>query len=220
MANGRYLSEDAPKNQKTLITNIGYLNHLEELKLGSLVYLHEIPSYLPRSIKKLEITGWGLHHWKGDKVVLKSVSNLKLYPNLKELKLYTIHLEKFAGNFDKLSLDNLVFTTVPDLTDISGAFTFKRVSNLGISGCVNLKTISGSSCTSLETIEIADSPKIEDIDFLFTCTGIKNLVFANADALRPPNRFKMNNVPNISIYSDSQKIHWYKKDNKWIIPED
>eukprot|EP01136_Pigoraptor_vietnamica_P018776 Opistho-1_new@65572 len=220
MANGRYRNENVPKKQETKITNIGYLNHLEELVLGSLTHIHEIPSYLPRSIKKLEITGWGLHHWKGDKVVLNSVSNLKLYPNLKELKLYTIHLEKFTGNFGKLSLDNLVFSNVSHLTNISGAFTFKRVSNIGISGCIDLKTISGSSCTSLETLEIADSPNIEDIDFLFTCTGIKNLIFRNAEAFRPPNRFKTANIPNIAIHSDNQKIYWYKKDSKWIKPEE
>jgi hypothetical protein len=216
MSNGRYFNEATPKNYKTAITNIGYLNHLEDLTLGSLVYLNEIPSYLPKSMQRLEITGWALHHGKGDKVSLKSVANLKLYPNLKELKLYDIYLEKFTGSFGKVSLDALTFWHIPNLTDISGAFMFKSVNQMAIDDCMGLKTISGTRCTNFKTIEIHGSPNIENIDFLFTCPKINTLNFTMANMLRLPNRAKMDNISNLSISNDNQKIELYKKDNEWI----
>lgn len=216
MSNGRYFNEDHPQNYKTGLANIRYLNHLEDLTLGSLVYLNEIPSYLPKGIQKLEITGWALHHWKGDKVTLNNVDNIKLYPKLKELKLYNIHLKRFTGSFGKVALDTLTFWLIPDLADVSGAFTFKSINHLRITNCRGLKTISGTACTPLQNVEIEESPNIENINFLFSCPKINNLIFTMANALHLPNRDKMNKIPNLAISNENQKIDLFRKDNQWI----
>jgi hypothetical protein len=216
MSNGRYFNEDNPNHYNTSINNITYLEELEDLTLGSLTYINEIPNFLPKNIKRLEITGWALHHYKGDKIVLRSVENIKLYKQLKEIKLYHIYLEKFIGDFKKISLDNLIFSLIPNLTDISGAFTFKNINSMAIADCVKLRKISGNFCTSFNSIEIKNCKNVENIDFLFTCRKIKNLVFRNAEKIIFPNTNKMNNIPNIAISNDSQKIELYKEDNKWI----
>jgi hypothetical protein len=216
MSNGRYFNEDNPNHYNTSINNITYLEELEDLTLGSLTYINEIPNFLPKNIKRLEITGWALHHYKGDKIVLRSVENIKLYKQLKEIKLYNIYLEKFIGDFKKISLDNLIFSLIPNLTDISGAFTFKNINSMAIADCVKLRKISGNFCTSFNSIEIKNCKNVENIDFLFTCRKIKNLVFRNAEKIILPNTNKMNNIPNIAISNDSQKIELYKEDNKWI----
>lgn len=217
MSNGRSVNEENPKNFKTDITNIRYLQHLEEIVLGSLVDMHTIPDFLPKTIKKLEITGWALHTWKGDKVEITSIENLKLYPELKEFKLYNINMNRFEGSFKNVSLDHLLLWLVSDLNDISGIFTFKNINNLQINNCPDLKTISGLVCnTHFENFEIQQSQNIENIDFLLTCNTINQLTITEANSLKLFNSQKMDKIKNVSIFDNNDKIRIYKKNNVWI----
>lgn len=217
MSNGRSVNEEHPKNFKTDITNIRYLQHLEEIVLGSLVDMHTIPDFLPKTIKKLEITGWALHPWKGDKVEITSIENLKLYPELKELKLYNINMKRFEGNFKSLSLDHLLLWLVADLNDISGIFTFKNINKLQINNCPDLKDISGLVCnTHFENFEVQQSLNIKNIDFLLTCNNINQLIITEANSLKLSSSQKMDRIKNISIFDNNDKIRIYKKNNVWI----
>jgi len=41
--------------------------------------------FFQKILNDLKLTGWALHHYKGDKIVLRSVENIKLYKQLKEI---------------------------------------------------------------------------------------------------------------------------------------
>lgn len=219
MSNGRYFNEENPKNYKTDIENIKYLLHLEELTLGSLTFMNEIPDFFPPTIKKLEINAWALHHWKGDKVEIKNLNNLKLYSNLRELIFYSIHLKDFNVNFENLSLDYLFFWQIPNLTDVSGVFSFNKINYLKIINCVNLKSISGKTCkNNIENIEIDECPNIENIDFLFTCQNLNSIkLYSQSNTIKLSKSINMNKIPNISIFNSNGKIRLYKKENIWEI---
>ncbi|MCU7617057.1 hypothetical protein NZ698_07595 [Chryseobacterium sp. PBS4-4] len=217
-SNGRTY-DNKIKNFKTDVRNIKNLRHLEEITLGSLTHIDEIPDYLPLTIKKIKIDAGSLHHEKDDKVIIKNMNNLKLYSELKELKLSYVHLEVFQGNFENISLDYLSLDNIPDLTDISGVFSFKSIRNLRISNCRSLKTISGSSCENkIGKIEIDDCPRIENVDFLFTCKSLNSIEMnSELNTLKLSGSTNMSKIPNISIFNSNDKIRLLKKDNIWEI---
>ena len=219
MSNGRVYNEENPKNYKTDIRNIQYLSNLEELTLGSLTYMNDIPDFFPRGIKKLEICAWALHHWKGEKVEIKNIDNLKLYSNLKELKFYNIYLKNLNGNFENISLDYLLLWYIPNLTDISGVFSFKSIKDLEIKDCQDLKSISGKTCISkIGKIEIEDCPNIKDVDFLFTCQNLNAIeIYSKSNSLEISKITNMSKIPNISIFNSNDKIKLYKKEHIWEI---
>lgn len=217
MSNGRFFDEKNPKNFNTDIQNIKYLVKLEELTLGSLTFMHEIPDFLPASLKKLEINAWALHHWEGDKVEINNIDNLKLYPNLKELKLYDIYLKEINSDLKNLSLDYLLLWQIHDLTDIAWVFSIGAIKELKISDCANLTSIAGTVCENkIGKIEIERCQRIENIDFLFTCQNLNRLeLYSQTNTLKISNSINMDNIPNIYISNSSRTIELYKKENVW-----
>lgn len=217
MSNGRFFDEKNPKNFNTDIRNIKYLLKLEELTLGSLTFMHEIPDFLPTSLKKLEINAWALHHWEGDKVEINNIDNLKLYTNLKELKLYDIYLKEMNSNLKNLSLNYLLLRHIHDLTDISWVFSIESIKELKVSNCINLKSIKGVTCENkIGKIEIEGCQSIENIDFLFTCQNLNWLeIYSQRDMLKISNSIHMDHIPNIYISNSSRTIELFRRDGVW-----
>jgi len=219
MSNGRFFNDKNPIHYPTAIRNIQYLTHLEELTLGSLTFLHEVPAYLPKSLQKLEITGWALHHWEGDRVEIRNLDNLRLYPKLKEVILYNIHLKEFKGNFNNVSLDFLRLWYIPNLKNISGIFDLKSVKEIKIQNCDSLVTVSGYNCNNtIGTLYISECARVANIDFLFNCTNLNEMiVFSSTNQIRLSKSVNLDRIPNISVNNSNNKLWLYKKNNEWQI---
>ena len=215
-----YWDRETDRKANLDLSNLQFLDKLEFIYLGGYSCFREIPDCLPRSITTLKFMGRG-YQTPNDKIELKNLDNLKLYPNLKEFHLYAVLLEKIEGNFKKLSLHILSLHSIFNLSDISGVFTFKSIGTVKISQCPYLEYVKSTdkNC-KIDLLDFNDVNRLQNIYFLFECKHIRKLEIREASrALFIPELKRMHNIPNILLYVSGPGYRLYKKENVWEVTE-
>ncbi len=215
-----YWGRETDRKANININNLQFLDKLEFIQLGGYSCFREIPNCLPRSITTLKFMGIGYPNPR-DKIELENLDNLGLYPNLKEVHLYAVLLEKIQGNFKDLSLDILSLHSIFNLSDISGVFSFKSIGTVKISQCPYLEYIkSANKNCKIDLLDFNDVNRLQNIYFLFECKNIRKLEIREASpALFIPELKRMNSIPNILIFISGPGYHLYKKENAWAVTE-
>lgn len=213
-----YVSDSTTKKPFDL-HNLRYLGRLEDLYLGSMLQLTEVPPDLPGALKKLEISGAGVHPWQGEKITLSSIKNIKKYPHLTFFTLYGVWLAKIDGDFKGMSLGRLDLNTIYGLEDVSGLFSFDSIAELSMRRCHDLKQISASACRlRTHKLLVEESGRLRDVNFLFGCEGISRLEIKDAPELIVPDTAMMEKIPDIILYgSGPRHFQLYKEKGSWKI---
>lgn len=199
------------------ISNLKHLTKLEEFTLSAYSCFDEVLDCLPSSIIKLSIMGKGYREGLPDDVILKSLRNLDLYPNLEEVEFFGLSIREIGGDFKGLFLKELKFHSIFELSDISDLFTYDSIGILKIQHCPTLKhaqpTDLDCAITSLEMEHI----NLQDVSFLFQCTGIRELRLTDGNhEMILPHPEKMKTIPNVLLHSNGG-YHLYKADETWSI---
>lgn len=212
----QYWDSQSERKSNLDISNLRFLDKLEYIQLGSYSCFQEIPDCFPKSITRIHFIGKGYHDAR-DKIELKNLDNLNLYPNLKDFSLHSVCLEKINGNFKKLSLTTLRLHSIFNLSDISGIFTFKSIDHLKISQCQYIEQIKSidRNCR-INFMDLENLSRLQNIYFLFRCKNIRQLEIREASpALFIPELKRMDRIPTILLYASGRGYHLYKKDGTW-----
>lgn len=213
-----YVNDRRKKAFNNYLKNIKHLTKLESVTLGNIKGINKIPDFLPPSISYLEINGWSQEHWNGEKIEINDMSNIKLYPNLRGLKLYYVHVNCGDQQFPDTDLDNLYLNYVSTKNNISWAFTFNSITKLWLSHCFDLTTIEPKEYSDMiASIEIDHLP-LQSIDFFLQLKNLNQLIIKQTPELKLTAIDAMENIPNISIFT-REKYHLYKNDSIWKLVE-
>jgi hypothetical protein len=199
------------------ISNLKHLTRLEEFRLMSYSCFDEVPDCLPKSVTKLSIMGKGYREGLPDDVVLKNISNLSLYPNLKEVEFFGLAIREIGGNFKGLSLKEFRCYSIFDLQNISDLFTYDSIGILQIQHCRTLKYAQPTETDCIINRLEMESVNLQDVSFLFQCTGIRELRLTEGlIEMIIPDPEKMKEIPKALLHSNGG-YHLYKENGLWSI---
>ncbi len=200
------------------LRNIKYLSKLESLTLANINGLDKIPDFLPPNLSYLELSGWAQKHWDNEKIEVNDLSNISLFPNLKNLKLYYVHINCQYQKFPNTDLENLYLNYAWTKNDISWVFSFKSIENLWMNYCFDLKTIEPNEYSDMiKSIEIENTP-LQSIDFFLELKNTNKLLIHHAPDLKIVDLNSLDNIPNISIFVPKM-YNLYKNDDIWKLKE-
>ncbi len=198
------------------ISNLKYLTKLEEFRLMSYSCFDEVPDCLPQSVTKLSIMGKGYREGFDD-VILKNIRNLNLYPNLEEVEFYGLSIGEIGGDFTGLSLKELKFYSIFELSDISDLFTYDSIGSMKIQHCPTLKYAHPKQSDCIINRLEMESVNLQDVSFLFQCTGIRELRLTEGSIdMIIPDPEKMKTIPNV-LLDRNGGYHLYKENGVWSI---
>jgi len=205
-----HVSTFRKKEAKDYLKAIQRLSKLERLTLANIHSLTEIPSYLPKSIQELKISGWASYDHR---IRIQSLKHLKKYTNLKSLSLDRIKLEPVQETFPEIFLESL-FLRISDLQDVSWMFSFGAIAYVKLDNCNALTTIhAGQNADVISQIDIRNLHKVASIDALFNLHNLQSLEVRNCRNLFLPAIDRMSNIPDIML--SGRRYHLYKKDGVW-----
>lgn len=218
----RHWNNNSKKITQTDFRNLKYLTALKELRLSQYSCLTTLPNYFPVSIERLCIMGKGYQEGFDD-MRLDNLSNLRNYPNLKEVELFSVILDEIGGNFQGLSLDKMQFTWIMGLSNISELFSYDSIGTLHLDYCPMVKTAKpvDNDC-KIDVLQMEKVP-LDDATFLFECTGIHRIrITEGAHGMRIPEREKMNAFHEVALNSNGSgpgSYRLYMKDGVWKVDE-
>ncbi len=212
----RHWDNDSKEIASLDISNLKHLPILEEFRLMNYSCFDEVPDCLPQSVIKMSVMGKGYPEGLDD-VILKNISNLSLYPNLKEVELFGLAIREIGGDFKGLSLNQLRFHSIFDLSDISDLFTYDSIGILQINHCPTLKYTQPTETDCIINRLEMKSVNLQDVSFLFQCTGIHELrVTEGLVEMIIPDTEQMKTIPNVLLQSNGG-YHLYKENGVWSI---